>query len=125
MIEGIANWASITQPNTRFEPKYCIDVVLTDDKAQELKDEGYTIKDKSDGPTITINRKVNGPNGRIREAPELVDAQKNTLNCLVGNGSKVKVLVRAVQVVKLVPYEPQASDSFDVIEADEEEVVEL
>ena len=142
VLEGTANWASITQPNTRFEPKYCIDVVLDDIKAQELKNEGYTIKEKADGPTITINRKVNGPNGTIREAPRLVDAQKNTLNCLVGNGSKVRVLARpwemnrngqdfkglelmAVQVVKLVSYEPNPIDAFDVIESDEEEVDEL
>jgi|10_taG_2_1085330.scaffolds.fasta_scaffold333542_1 hypothetical protein len=142
VLEGIANWASITQPNTRFEPKYCIDVVLSDDKAQELRDEGYTIKDREQGPTITINRKVNGPGGTIREAPRLVDAQKETLNCLVGNGSKVRVSARpwemnrngqefkglelmAVQVVKLVSYEPNPIDAFDVIEFDEEEVNEL
>lgn len=142
VLEGIANWASLTQPNTRFEPKYCIDVVLADDKAQELRDEGYTIKDREQGPTITINRKVNGPRGTIREAPRLVDAQKETLNCLVGNGSKVRVLARpweinrngqdfkgfelmAVQVVKLVSYEPNPIDAFDVIEFDEEEVNEL
>ena len=142
VVEGIANWASITQPNTRFEPKYCIDVVLDDDKAQELKDEGYTIKEKADGPTITINRKVNGPNGRIRAAPALMDAQKNTLDCLIGNGSKVKVQARpwemnrngqdfkgfeleAVQVLELVSYAQGAGDEFDVIESDEEEVDEL
>ena len=142
VLEGTANWASITQPNTRFEPKYCIDVVLDDIKAQELKNEGYTIKEKADGPTITINRKVNGPNGMIREAPLLVDSQKNTMDCLVGNGSKVKVQARAweinrngqafkglelvaVQVLKLVSYTPRAGDEFDVIETDEEEVDEL
>ena len=141
VLEGIANWASITQPNTRFEPKYCIDLVLNDIKAQELRDEGYTIKDKEQGPTITINRKVNGPRGMIRQAPLLVDAQKQTLDCLVGNGSKVKVQVRpweinrngqdfkglelmAVQVLKLVSYEPNPGDEFDVIETDEEEEVD-
>ena len=46
VLEGIANWASITTPNTRFEHKYTIDVVLNDDKAQELRSQGYTIKDK-------------------------------------------------------------------------------
>ena len=102
----------------------------------------HTIKDREQGPTITINRKVNGPRGTIREAPRLVDAQKETLNCLVGNGSKVKVQARpwemnrngqefkgleleAVQVLKLVYYSPKAGDEFDVIETDEEEVDEL
>jgi hypothetical protein len=126
VVEGIANWASITQPNTKFEPKYCIDVVLEDGKAEELKELGFTIKYKEDGPTITLTRKVNGPKGMIREAPTLVDAQKVPLDCLVGNGSKVKVQGRAwemnrngqdfkglelqaVQVLDLVDYKPLAA----------------
>mgnify|MGYP003147782325 CR=1 FL=1 len=128
VLEGIANWASITQPNTRFEPKYCIDVVLADETAQELKNEGYTIKEKEGGPTITLSRKVNGPNGMIRKAPVLMDAQKEPLDCLVGNGSKVKVQARpwemnrngqdfkglelqAVQVLDLVHYEGASSSA--------------
>ena len=65
----------------------------------------------------------------------MVDAQKQTLNCLVGNGSKGRVLARpweinrngqdfkglelmAVQVVELVSYESNPIDAFDVIEID-------
>ena len=142
VLEGTANWASIIQPNTTFEHKYTIDVVLEEDKAQELKNQGYTVKDKDDGPTITISRKVNGPNGMVRKAPSLMDAQKQPLNCLVGNGSKVKVQARpweinrngqdfkglelqAVQVIDLVQYSTGDGDEFDVIESDEKEVDEL
>ena len=142
VLEGIANWASITIPNTRFEPKYCIDIVLEDDVAQELKDQGYTIKDKEGGPTVTLSRKVNGPNGMIREAPTLMDAQKNPLDCLVGNGSKVKVQARAwemnrngqdfkgfelqaVQVLDLVHYSSGDGDEFVALTSTEEEVDEL
>jgi hypothetical protein len=142
VLEGIANWASITTPNTRFEHKYCIDVVLDDATAQELRSQGYNIKDKDDGPTITISRKVNGPNGMVRKPPTLMDAQKQTLDCLVGNGSKVKVQARpweitrngqdfkglelqAVQVIDLVRYSAGDGDEFDVIEGDEKEVDEL
>ena len=142
VLEGIANWASITTPNTRFEHKYTIDVVLNDDKAQELRSQGYTIKDKDDGPTITITRKVNGPNGMVRNPPTLMDAQKQTLDCLVGNGSKVKVQARpwdinrngqdfkglelqAVQVIDLVRYSTGDGDEFDIVESDEKEVDEL
>lgn len=142
VVEGIANWASITQPNTRFEPKYCIDVVLEDDKADELKELGFTIKDKADGPTITLTRKVNGPRGIVREAPALMDAQKQTLNCLVGNGSKVKVQGRpwemnrngqdfkglelqAVQVLDLVHYSSGDGDEFVSESVTEAEVDEL
>ena len=142
VLEGIANWASITTPNTRFEHKYCIDVVLDDATAQELRSQGYNIKDKDDGPTITVSRKVNGPNGMVRKPPTLMDAQKQTLDCLVGNGSKVKVQARpweitrnaqdfkglelqAVQVIDLVSYSAGDGDEFDVIEGDEKEVDEL
>jgi hypothetical protein len=142
VLEGIANWASITTPNTRFEHKYCIDVVLDDATAQDLRSQGYNIKDKDDGPTITISRKVNGPNGMVRKPPTLMDAQKQTLDCLVGNGSKVKVQARpweitrngqdfkglelqAVQVIDLVRYSAGDGDEFDVIEGDEKEVDEL
>lgn len=142
VLEGIANWASITTPNTRFEHKYCIDVVLDDATAQKLRSQGYNIKDKDDGPTITISRKVNGPNGMVRKPPTLMDAQKQTLDCLVGNGSKVKVQARpweitrngqdfkglelqAVQVIDLVRYSAGDGDEFDVIEGDEKEVDEL
>ena len=142
VLEGIANWASITTPNTRFEHKYCIDVVLDDATAQELRSQGYNIKDKDDGPTITVSRKVNGPNGMVRKPPTLMDAQKQTLDCLVGNGSKVKVQARpweitrngqdfkglelqAVQVIDLVRYSAGDGDEFDVIEVDEKEVDEL
>lgn len=142
VLEGYSNWASITQPNTRFEPKYCIDVVLEENKAQELRDAGYTIKDKQDGPTISVSRKVNGPNGMIREAPTLMDAQKNPLDCLVGNGSKVKVQARpwemnrngqdfkgfelqAVQVIDLVHYSSVDGDEFVTVDTTESEVDEL
>tara|TARA_R110002020_G_scaffold198231_2_gene399476 strand:- start:11115 stop:11546 length:432 start_codon:yes stop_codon:yes gene_type:complete len=142
VLEGIAYWASITTPNTRFEPKYTIDVVLDSTTAQELSDKGLNVKfDKEEGPTITVSRKVNGPNGMIRKAPSLMDRNKNQLDCLVGNGSKVKVQAKpwemtrngqdfkglelqAVQVIDLVQYSSGDGDEFDILE-DEQEVDEL
>ena len=44
-----------------------------------------------EGPAVVIKRKVNGPNGMVRQAPRLVDAQKNPLDARIGNGSTVKV----------------------------------
>ena len=54
ILQGAAYWASVTTPNTTFEP-------------------------------------VNGPNGMVRPAPRLVDANKNSLDARIGNGSSVKV----------------------------------
>ena len=62
VYEGMAMWASITTPNTRFEPKYTINLVVDDETASQLKSEGYNVKDMEEGPTITIKRNVSGPN---------------------------------------------------------------
>ena len=133
VYEGTAMWANITTPNTRFEPKYSIDLVVDNDTAQSLKQEGFNVKfDKEEGPTITIKRNVSGPNGMVRKAPKLLDKNKNEMDCLVGNGSKVKVQARpwemsrngkdfkglelqAVQVIDLVQYSSGDGDEFDTI----------
>jgi len=140
VIEGIAYWASITSPNTTYEPTYTINLVISEAKADELRAQGIKVVDKDEGPTVVIKRKVNGPNGMIRSAPRLLDRNKNSLDTKVGNGSKVKVQykpweserngttyrgldLKAVQVINLVTYE-QDGDEFD-IEDDEEELEEL
>ena len=142
VYECTAMWANITTPNTRFEPKYSIDLVVDNDTAQSLKKEGFNVKfDKEEGPTITIKRNVNGPNGMIRKAPKLLDGSKNEMDCLVGNVSKVKVQARpwemtrngqdfkglelqAVQVIDLVQYSSGDGDEFDAV-VEEAEVDEL
>jgi len=141
VYEGIAYWASITTPNTRFEPKYTIDLVIDDGIADQLRADGITVKDKDEGATITIKRLVNGTNGMIRRAPKLMDKNKNELDCLVGNGSKVKVQAKpwaverngqtfkglelqAVQVLDLVQFSSGDGDEFDIL-LEESEVDEL
>ena len=141
VYEGTAYWASVTTPNTRFEPKYTIDLVVDEDIAEQLRTDGITIKDKEEGPTVTIKRNVNGPNGMVRKAPTLMDRNKKELDCLVGNGSKVKVQARpweinrngqafkglelqAVQVLDLVEYRSGDGDEFDAL-PEEAEVDEL
>ena len=136
VYEGTAYWASVTTPNTRFEPKYTIDLVVDEDTAEQLRTSGLTIKDKEEGPTVTMKRNVNGPNGMVRRAPRLIDRNKEELDCLVGNGSKVRVQYKewevnrygknfkgldlmAVQVLDLVSYNG-AGDEFDVEESLEE-----
>jgi len=134
IVSGVAYWASITQPNTTYEPVYTINVVVDETTADKFRSEGYTVKDKEEGPTIVIKRKVHGPNGMIRSAPELMDRSKNPMDCQVGNGSTVNVQykpwevtrqgkvykgldLQKVQVVDLVPY--GNVDEFDVIEEEE------
>lgn len=137
VIEGIAYWASVTSPNTTYEPVYTVNLVISDNDADRLRSEGIKVVDKEEGPTVVIKRKVNGPNGMIRKAPKLIDRNREALNCKVGNGSKVKVQYKpweverqgttykgldfqGMQVINLVTYNVDG-DEFEV-EGDDEEM---
>ena len=91
ILEGTAYWASVTTPNTTFEPVYSVNLVVDNATADKLQADGFTIKQMDEGPAIVIKRKVNGPNGMVRPAPKLVDKNKQPLDCNIGNGSSVKV----------------------------------
>ena len=84
-----------------------------------------------EGPALVIKRKVNGPNGMIRNAPKLLDKEGNDLDILIGNGSKVKIqfnpydweyagktgrslAFQAMQVLELVEYEGRTPDGAEL-----------
>ena len=121
ILEGSVKWASITTPNTKFEPVYTVDLIVDEETANDFASRGHKVKQHDEGPALVIKRKVNGPNGMIRPAPRLLDASKQEINTAVGNGSKVRVEyneysgegkcgpytgldLQAVQVIDLVPY---------------------
>lgn len=129
ILEGTAKWASITTPNTKFEPVYTVDLIVDEDTANDFASRGHKIKQHDEGPAIVIKRKVNGPNGMVRSAPRLLDQNKQEVNTAVGNGSKVRVQfneyagegkygpytgldLQAVQIVDLVPYKNGDGDEF-------------
>jgi len=91
LVEGVAMWASITTPNTTYTPAYQVNLVVSEDVANDFRSRGFTVKDMEEGPALMIKRKVDGPNGMVRTAPKLLDRNKNPMNVAVGNGSKVKV----------------------------------
>jgi len=134
VVAGTAYWASVTQPNTTYEPVYSVNLVVDETTADEFRSRGFSIKEMDEGPALVIKRKVEGPNGMVRSAPKLFDATKREINCLIGNGSKVKVQYKewesnykgtnhkgldfmAMQVIDLVTYSNQPGDEFDVEEA--------
>lgn len=140
VLEGHAYWSFITTPNTKFTPCYSVNLVVDPEVAEDYRSRGFPVKDMDEGPALIIKRKVNGPNGMIREAPELVDKYKQKIDVAVGNGSRVKVLFKewdtkwngtvykgldfkAMQVLELVEYggANSAAEAFDV-EAEEEEL---
>lgn len=91
IAEGTAYWASVTTPNTNFEPVYTVNLIVADDVASDFKSRGFPVKEMEEGTALIIKRKVNGPNGMVRSAPKLFDKAKNPLDERVGNGSAVKV----------------------------------
>jgi len=130
-------WASITVPNTTYEPVYSVNVIVDDATAQDFESRGFKIKQMEEGPAVVVKRKVNGPNGLIRPAPKLFDKSKQEIDVSVGNGSVGNVQykewevtrqgqtykgldLQAVQILDLVTYN-QAGDEFSVEESLEEE----
>ncbi len=101
ILEGKAYWASVTTPNTTFEPVYTVDLVVDADTASDFESRGFRVKDLSVkaedgseqpiGKAIVIKRKVNSANNQVRPAPKLFDANKNPIDTIVGNGSTVRV----------------------------------
>ena len=121
ILEGTVKWASITTPNSKFEPVYTVDLIVDEETANDFASRGHKIKQHDEGPAVVIKRKVNGPNGITRPAPRLLDKDKQEINVAVGNGSKVRVQfneysgegkygpyqgldLQAVQVVDLIEY---------------------
>ena len=135
ILDGVAYWASIKEPNTTFEPVYTVNLVVDQSTADDFASRGHTVKQMDEGPALIVKRKVNGPNGMIRNAPRLLDQNKQDITLAVGNGSKVRVQcneyeweyagksgksldLQAVQVIELVEY--RASDGSEFFDDNEE-----
>jgi|TARA_R100000482_G_C4993623_1_gene88451 hypothetical protein len=139
LVEGVAYWASVTTPNTTYQPVYTVNLVVDEEVANDFRSRGFTVKDMEEGPALLIKRKVNGPNGMVRSAPKLLDKHKQPLNVAVGNGSKVKVQYKewettwngtqykgldfqAMQVLELVEYASPDGAEFDIEDDDGDEL---
>jgi hypothetical protein len=138
ILEGTAYWASVTTPNTTFEPTYSVNLVVDEATAADFKARGFSIKEMDEGPSIVIKRKVDGKDGAVRSAPRLVDQYKNPLDAKVGNGSVVKVQYnewettnkygsfkgldfQAMQVLDLVEVGSPDGSEFEAAESDMED----
>ena len=138
ILQGEAYWASVTTPNTTYEPVYSVNLVVDEETAKDFESRGFPIKQMDEGPAIVIKRKVNGPNGMVRQAPKLLDRNKNPLDARVGNGSNVRVQYKewesvwkgrtykgldfqAMQVLNLVSYKAGDGDEFEAVTSDSED----
>jgi len=139
VVQGIAYWSFVTTPNTKYTPEYSVNLVVSEDVADSFRKRGFTVKDMEEGPALLIKRKVNGPNGMVRQPPKLLSAAKNPMDVAVGNGSEVKVQYKewekewngqmfkgldfqAMQVLNLVEYGSPDGSEFDVEDDDGDEL---
>ena len=137
-IEGKAYWASVAQPNTKFEPVYTVDLVVDDKIANDFASRGFKIKQMEAGSAISIKRKVVDKKGNTREKPRLLDAEGKRVDVLIGNGSEVRVQyneweptnqfgnfkgldLMGVRILNLVPYGGSKTDADELGELAEEE----
>lgn len=138
IIQGEAYWASVTSPNTTYDPVYTVNLVVDDNTAEDFRSRGFSVKQMDEGQALVIKRKVNGPNGMVRPAPRLVDKFKNPLDTRVGNGSSVRVQYKewesewkgkvfkgldfqAMQVIDLVEVGSPDGSEFDVVDSNMED----
>jgi len=129
-ISGKCHYASITEPNTKYEPVWSIQVEVNDDNRSTIESAGLTINNKSDerGDFVTIKRKLFRKDGSQRTPPGVKDSQNNPWNGkLIANGSTVNVKavpfdwnhsgnsgrsadLSAVQVVDFIEYKREDQD---------------
>ena len=99
-ITGKCHYASITEPNTKFDPVWSIQVEVNDDNREVVEKSGLKVANKGDerGDFVTIKRKVHRKDGTQRNAPLVMDSQNNRWNNdkKIANGSTVNV--------KAIPY---------------------
>ena len=91
-VTGIAYWASIRHPNTRFDPKFCCDLVVDEEDAKDFRSRGFDVKEKEHGPTLIFKRnQFNKKTGQPNSIPKLKDKYGKDVDVEVGNGSKVRI----------------------------------
>ena len=93
-VSGVAYYASVTTPNTTFEPhKWELNLVVDEKALDEFSARGFTIKEKDFGRCINFKRNVTRKGGGTNNRPILVNENRKRVDELpkIGNGSKVKV----------------------------------
>lgn len=123
LVKGKSFWAFTNTPDVKFEPVYRISVQMDDEEAKKLKAVGLKVRRNDEGvfeykfKRGVTNKKTGEPNPK----PKVVDANREPLDAIIGNGSDVVVQYKvyewknsfgkgtsadfqAVQVLNLIPY---------------------
>jgi hypothetical protein len=123
LINVKVKWAALNKPDTRFEPCWKVDAVLSPDQAEKMKAVGFRIRQDADGDwVLRCKKKCRTKSGQPMEAPRVVGRDGVTpFTENIGNGSVMNINVFAkyievagkthlpaylneAQVVEHVPY---------------------
>ncbi len=132
-VTGRAYYASVVTPNTTFDHKWEVNVVLDDETLTDFERRGHPIKEKDYGRFLNFKRNVNKKGGGQNNRPILINEERQRVDTLpkIGNGSLVKIQyaeysweyadkvgkgrdLRAIQLLDLVEYaEPDGVGMYD------------
>jgi hypothetical protein len=132
-VTGQAYYASVVTPNTTYDDKWEVTVVLDDETLAEFESRGHEIKEKDFGRCLNFKRNVNRKDGSHNNRPLLINEERERVDTLpkIGNGSLVKVQyseysweyadkagkgrdLRAMQLLDLVEYnEPDGAGMYN------------
>ena len=131
-------WASLSEPNRTWEPHtYQITAIVDKKTAAEFEGRGHKLKEIDEQPGVFFKQYDKRPDGSSNPPIRVVDANKNPFidsdgsPMAVGNTSVCNIqyeertfenkfgtfhwnLLKAVQVLKHVPYASSSADEFDV-----------
>jgi len=132
-VTGRAYYANVSTPNTTFDHRWEINLVLDDDTLSDFEARGHIIKEKEYGRFINFKRNVEKKGGGQNTRPLLINEERKRVDTLpkIGNDSLVKVQykeyswayadkagkgrdLRAIQLLELVEYsEPDGTGMYD------------
>jgi len=132
-VTGRAYYANVVTPNTTYEDRWEVNLVLDDETLSDFESRGHIIKEKDYGRFVNFKRNVNRKGGGQNLRPTLVNEERKRVDTLpkIGNGSLVKVQyseyvwnyndnsgkgrdLRAIQLLDLVEYsEPDGVGMYD------------
>lgn len=132
VINGVAYWAAIQVPNTKFEPCYCIDLEVDAATSTKLQEAGLKAKMVDGKARFKFKRNVtNKKSGSINPKPAQLDANGVPSTVAIGNGSLVAVQIhirdwkfggksgvtadlQGVKVLELVEYNNKPADGAEL-----------
>lgn len=145
VLTGVAYWASVQEPNVKFEPVYRIDLAISDEDAEMIRNESkkispkgrqISIKKDERGNVFTIKKKAYKKDGTPNMKPKVVDRSKKPFDQLIGNGSVVDVSfklfeytkptkgvsteLQAIRVREHVPYNDGGVSEFEDLDDEED-----